>query len=175
MSDALHFCKDKTRIIPSFDFTTFKQVLIERECKERLVYFSKEFNIHQMNVGDCVFDKYKYEEHIVKELFNEVFMEELIPFRRYEKIPKWDGEDYVYELVIDGGYRNHYDYYRRTPIKFISNYFMDEFQKDIVGGLFLQQTNMKYLSEQNFISKRANPYQISHTDINKLLTKINQL
>ena len=189
-------CKDK-RGKYSIDWShnnldgSREKVIIETDCEDTVIVFSYGFKIHYMNVGSCVLQNYKQVD-IIKMAVEHLYNVELIPFRNHAKLPKWEGEDYVYELVSFG---NIWDYYTKTSIDKIADIFASDLDKELMGEYFhktykrvasycgkeqllntaysLTEQNLENLKRNEFISKRATHYEITQADINYILKKLN--
>lgn len=148
------------------------------DCKKNTIVFSLGFKPRFIHVGDCVLKKIK-EIDVIKHYFEH---HDYDLYCKQSGPEKWDGGDYIEELVCSTGF--HWNYYTRTKVSEIANIFCDEtehyFTDDDVDSfsstraLALKEINLKYLKENEFVSKRANYYTVSHTDVNFIINKLNK-
>jgi hypothetical protein len=142
---------------------------------------NKDFNLMCAPVGDCILlggvDKPSFRKHELIEFIFEGKYGVQIQKYRHGKKPKWNHEPYVLETVYCV---NRWEYCIKTPLKNIvkiwdyineDKVFKSEILRETTEAWQLLELNMEYLKEQKFISHRANPYQITQTDVNILLNK----
>ena len=155
------------------------------KCKDVVLCFSFGFQIYYMNVGKCVLRNYKAVD-IIKSAVDHKFGADLWAKRKSDFIPKWEGEDYVYELVYEG--YGFWDYYVKTPIDKIPNIFNTDLETDLIydnmgfsknersysPAMDLNEKNLDLLKRNEFVSKRATQFELKNADINAILKKVSK-
>jgi len=156
-------------------FTDKDHLCNDPECKGfKELVVSVDFNIHIFKVPSCWFDKVS-ELQLYKLIIKHQFNRDVYSCRGYEK---WDGGDKIMEKCFLSQ-NNFWGYYIETELSKASNIFClsDEFQRDVryksSDAHYLIEENLGNLKRDNFVSKRANPYEVTLTDINVLINKIN--
>jgi len=146
---------------------------IQKTCIEvHKIAVSIDFNTYNLSVPECWFND-RSEIDFAKFVVTTKFQKTIIPFRGDP--PKWNGEDYVFELcfVYGDGWR----YYIKTPLDMVPNIFItpeSQYAYEETGNitlLSLRELNLEILKKNEFVSKRSSIYNISTTDVNYLLTK----
>jgi len=149
-----------------------KDIDVLCECDELPI--SNDLNIYICNVPKCWgwCGDLDLQKTIIKTLFNK----RVYSFRS-NNLPKYDGEDYFYQHCFVPKTSASWSYMTQSQLSKISNYFMNDLQKsdELFDGYTLRQLNENYIKDQEFVSKYANPYIVSESDVNKILTKLQNL
>jgi len=167
---------------PVMSFENWEPTTVRAKCDDIIISVSNDFHLYHAKIGRCkmVYNTiagvdYLFKNHEVAQLIIEKKFNKEVHKFRYNKIPKWDGEPFVYEIayVLD-----QWVYCVETDLDKIVNFWLDIEGKECLvdnnfSGSDLCQANKEYLSNQNFISKRANNYQITNSDINTIFKKLN--
>ena len=158
----------------------FETNCIEKEvkCESFSLVYSNDFNIHYLDIPSCLKETYAFNQGMSdtrRNIFEKLFNKKVYC---YQGLPdRWNGEDYVMEQIYFGtGYN--WSYYAETPIEMVANIFKDrcfsELDNLTMGDCYsLEHANLELLKRNKFISKRANPLQVSTTDVRLVLDKLN--
>jgi hypothetical protein len=148
------------------------------ECEIIHIPLSIDYNINYMSLGSCMFNYGKIfpfreanEHDFISMALDQKGISEIYKF---QSIPIWKGENYVYEIITKNGT---WYWCKKTLISKIKNLWIgDDLDKKEVYfntfGYYIANENLNYLMRQNFVSHRANVYQVTTSDINKMISKL---